>query len=299
MVIQWYPGHMAKARRMLIENLKLIDVVMELVDARAPLSTGNPDFDDLFANKKRLLVLNKSDLADANMTRRFIQYYSEHNIPAVPFVSTGGNKKAVISLIEGAASESVEKMRQKGIQKTVRVLVAGIPNVGKSTFINRIAGEARAKTGDMPGVTRGKQWVKITPYLELMDTPGLLWPKLDNERYAQRLAFLGSIKDDIMDTETLAGLLLITLRQRCPDALQARYPKVTGDVAEDALLQAVARSRGFLLPGNEADTERASRIVLDEFRAGRIARVTLDDPDEPEQSAVEPKTGEEPHGENR
>ncbi len=299
MVIQWYPGHMAKARRMLIENLKLIDVVVELVDARAPLSTGNPDFDDLFQNKKRLLVLNKSDLADANVTRRFIQYYSERSIPAVPFVSTGGNKKAVISLIEGAASESVEKMRQKGIQKTVRVMIVGIPNVGKSTFINRIAGEARAKTGDMPGVTRGKQWVKITPYLELMDTPGLLWPKLDNERYAQRLAFLGSIKDDIMDMETLAGLLLVTLRQKCAEALQARYPKVTKETEEDALLQEVARSRGFLLPGNEADTERAARIVLDEFRAGRIARVTLDDPDEPEQPAKAPETGEEPHGEDR
>ncbi len=299
MVIQWYPGHMAKARRMLIENLKLIDVVVELVDARAPLSTGNPDFDDLFANKKRLLVLNKSDLADANITRRFIQHYSERGIPAVPFVSTGGNKKAVISLIEGAASESVEKMRQKGIQKTVRVMIVGIPNVGKSTFINRIAGEARAKTGDKPGVTRGKQWVKITPYLELMDTPGLLWPKLDNERYAQRLAFLGSIKDDIMDTETLAGHLLIALVQKCPEALQARYPKVTKETEEDALLQAVARSRGFLLPGNEADTERAARIVLDEFRAGRIARVTLDDPDEPEHISEDEQAGGEPHGEDR
>ncbi|HWR23594.1 MAG TPA: ribosome biogenesis GTPase YlqF [Feifaniaceae bacterium] len=299
MVIQWYPGHMAKARRMLLENLRLIDVVVELVDARAPLSTGNPDFDDLFQNKKRLLVLNKSDLADADATRRFAQYFSERGIPAVPFVSTGGNRKAVVSLIEGAASESVERMRQKGIKKTVRVLVAGIPNVGKSTFINRIAGEARAKTGDMPGVTRGKQWVKITPYLELMDTPGLLWPKLDNERYAQRLAFLGSIKDDIMDTETLAGLLLVALRQKCPEALRARYPKVTEETEEDALLQAVARSRGFLLPGNEADTERAARIVLDEFRAGRIARVTLDDPDEPEQPEKAPETGEGPHGEDR
>lgn len=299
MVIQWYPGHMAKARRMLIENLKLIDVVVELVDARAPFSTGNPDFDDLFAHKKRLLVLNKSDLADANMTKKFIQYYAERKIPAVPFVSTGGNKKAVISLIEDAASESVAKMRQKGVQKTVRVLVAGIPNVGKSTFINRIAGEVRAKTGDMPGVTRGKQWVKITPYLELMDTPGLLWPKLDNERYAQRLAFLGSIKDDIMDTETLAGLLLAELQQKCPEALQARYPKVTGETEESALLEAVARSRGFLLPGNEADTERAARIVLDEFRAGRIARVTLDYPDEPEQVTLTSEAGGEPHGEDR
>ena len=299
MVIQWYPGHMAKARRMLIENLKLIDVVVELVDARAPLSTGNPDFDDLFASKKRLLVLNKSDLADANMTRRFIQYYAERSIPAVPFVSTGGSKKAVVSLIESAAAESVERMRQKGIKKTVRVLVAGIPNVGKSTFINRIAGETRAKTGDMPGVTRGKQWVKITPYLELMDTPGLLWPKLDNERYAQRLAFLGSIKDDIMDTETLSTLLLTALQQRCPEALQARYSKITKETPGENLLETVARSRGFLLPGNEADTERAARIVLDEFRAGRIARVTLDDPAEPELTTGEPETGGKPHGEDR
>ncbi len=287
MVIQWYPGHMAKARRMLTENLKLIDVVVELVDARAPRSTSNPDFDDLFKDKNRIVVLNKSDLADPAATKRWAAWYAARGIHALPFVSTGGSKKAVVDLIERAAADRVAKMKEKGVQKTVRVMVAGIPNVGKSTFINRIAGEARAKVGDKPGVTRGKQWVKITPYLELMDTPGLLWPKLDNEVYAQRLAFLGSIKDDIMDMETLAGLLLTSLQRLNPTALEARYKAVSPDMPQAELLFAVCKSRGFLLPGNAPDTERGARIVLDEFRAGRIARVTLDEPDE---------YMEEPHG---
>lgn len=287
MVIQWYPGHMAKARRMLTENLKLIDVVVELVDARAPRSTSNPDFDDLFKDKNRIVVLNKSDLADPAATKRWAVWYAARGIHALPFVSTGGSKKAVVDLIERAAADRVAKMKEKGVQKTVRVMVAGIPNVGKSTFINRIAGEARAKVGDKPGVTRGKQWVKITPYLELMDTPGLLWPKLDNEVYAQRLAFLGSIKDDIMDMETLAGLLLTSLQRLNPTALEARYKAVSPDMPQAELLLTVCKSRGFLLPGNAPDTERGARIVLDEFRAGRIARVTLDEPDE---------YMEEPHG---
>jgi len=283
MLIQWYPGHMAKARRMLTENLPMIDVVAELVDARAPRSTSNPDFDDLFAHKRRVVILNKSDLADPEMTRRWIAWYKTRGIAAMPFVSTGGNKKAAVALLEDAAAESVARMKAKGVQKTVRVMIAGIPNVGKSTFINRIAGEARAKTGDTPGVTRARQWVKITPYLELMDTPGLLWPKLDVERNAQRLAFLGSVKDDIMDTEELAALLLATLSKICPGALAARYKGISPDTPGEGLLEAVCRSRGFLLPGSEPDLARGARIVLDEFRAGRIARVTLDDPAEPEE----------------
>ena len=163
MLIQWYPGHMAKARRMLIENLKLIDVVIEIVDARAPRSTSNPDFDELFANKTRIAVLNKSDLADPATTKRWVNYFAQQGITAIPFVSTGGDKKTIVSMIDRAASARVESMRQKGVQKTVRVMVVGIPNVGKSTFINCIAGAVRAQVGDKPGVTRGKQWVKITP----------------------------------------------------------------------------------------------------------------------------------------
>lgn len=272
---------MAKARRMLVENLKLIDVVVELVDARAPRSTSNPDFDELFKTKKRLMVLNKSDLADAAMTKRWVDDYAHNGIPAVSFVSTGGNKKQVIAMIEAAAKERVQRMKEKGVIKTVRVMVAGIPNVGKSTFINRIAGAHRARVGDKPGVTKGKQWVKISPYLELMDTPGLLWPKLDNAIYAQRLAFIGSIKDDIMDVEQLATLLLRHLQKSNPAELQARYREITEDTGMDDLLEAVSKSRGFILSGGGYDHERAARIALDEFRAGRIAKVTLDTPGEP------------------
>lgn len=280
MDIQWYPGHMAKARRMMQEQLKLIDVVVELVDARAPRSTSNPDFDALFQGKQRVMLLNKADLANPADTKRWVEWYAKAGIPAAAFVSVGGDKKQVISLIEQAVAEKVERMRRKGVNKTVRVMVAGIPNVGKSTFINRIAGGARAKVGDRPGITKGKQWVRITPLLELLDTPGLLWPKLDNEVYAERLAFIGSIKDDIMDVERLATRLLAVLQQKCPEALYARYREIGEDTPEEELLAAVCKGRGFRLPGNAWDTERGARIVLDEFRGGKIARVTLDEPEE-------------------
>lgn len=277
MVIQWYPGHMAKARRMLIENLKLIDVVLEVVDARAPRATRNPDFDDLFKEKQRIVILNKSDLALPSETKAWIEKYKAEGISAMEFVATNSSrKKAAVELMERAASEKVDKLMAKGIKKTVRVMVVGIPNVGKSTFINRIAGTVRAQVGDKPGVTRGKQWVKITPYLELMDTPGLLWPKLEDDRLARHVAYIGSIKDDIMDTEELAANLLFDLMDICPDSLVARYKKLEKGMTREELLEGVCKSRGFILSGGVYDTERASRIVLDEFRAGKIARVTLD-----------------------
>lgn len=278
--IQWYPGHMAKARRLLTENLKLIDVVVELADARAPLATRNPDFDDLFSGKQRVVVLNKADLADPAVTKAWMKHLETQGVTALSYTSTSGSKAAAKSLMEQAAAEKVARMKQRGVIKTVRVMVVGIPNVGKSTFINRIAGVTRAKVGDRPGVTRANQWVKITPYLELMDTPGLLWPKLENEEYAKRLFYIGSIKDDIMDVEGLASELLLLLNRRCPAAVQARYSMLAPDMAADEVLTAVCRSRGFVLPGNAPDTERAARIVLDEYRAGKIARVTLDLPEE-------------------
>ncbi|MBQ3109021.1 MAG: ribosome biogenesis GTPase YlqF [Clostridia bacterium] len=279
MLIQWYPGHMAKARRMLVENLKLIDVVIELVDARAPMATRNPDFDDLFAGKDRIVIMNKSDLAEPAACKEWIAYYKEQGAQAIEFVSTNAAKrKQAISMIEAAAAEKVRKMKEKGVLKTVRAMVVGIPNVGKSTFINRMAGSQRAQVGDKPGVTRGKQWVKISPYLELMDTPGLLWPKLENERLAKHLAYIGSVKDDIMDVERLAANLLSELNILCPEALAARYKKVQPGMEPHELLMAVCRSRGFLLSGGEGDTERAARIVLDEYRAGKIDRVTLERP---------------------
>lgn len=280
MNIQWYPGHMAKARRMLIENLKLIDVVIEMVDARAPLATRNPDFDELFINKQRIIIMNKSDLADPALCKRWIQHYERQGIMALEFVSTNASKrKNAISAIELAAKEKVERMKAKGVIKTVRAMVVGIPNVGKSTFINRLAGTQRAQVGDKPGVTKSKQWVRISQYLELLDTPGLLWPKLEDEELALHLAYLGSINDDIMDVEELAGRLLAELNRICPDSVRARYADTRTDMKPHELVAAVCTSRGFVLPGNELDTERAARIALDEYRAARIAKVTLEAPD--------------------
>ena len=278
--INWYPGHMAKTRRMLQENLKMIDVVVEILDARAPLASRNPDFDDLFAGKARVVLLNKSDLADSNSTKRWISYYARRGIEAAGVSATGGAaKKTAVALIEKAAKPRVDAMKLKGVNKTVRCMIVGIPNVGKSTLINRIAGENRAEVGDKPGVTRGKQWVKITPYLELMDTPGMLWPKLADQELAKHLAFLGSIRDEIMDSEELALDLLALLQAATPAQLTERYSKLTIETPKEDLLNAVCRSRGFLLRGGALDTERAAYVTLDEFRAGKIARVTLEQPE--------------------
>jgi len=278
MKIQWYPGHMTKARRMLAENMKLIDAVVEIVDARAPLATRNPDFDDLFANKRRIVILNKSDLASVAETRRWIAYYKANGISALDFNATNtAKKKAAIELMGSAVAEKVEHQLQRGVSKTVRVMVVGIPNVGKSTFINCIAGGSRAAVADRPGVTRAKQWVKITPYLDLMDTPGLLWPKLDDQTLAKHVAYIGSINDDILDMEELSGELLCDLMRLCQGELIARYKKLTPEMtAPNELLEGVAKSRGFMLSGGEYDIERAARVFLDEFRAGKIARVTLE-----------------------
>ena len=281
MLIQWYPGHMAKARRQLTESLKLIDVVVEIVDARAPRATRNPDFDGLFKEKKRVVLLNKSDLASPALTKAWITEYKKNGIESIEFVATNSaKKKAALELMENAAKEKVEKSLAKGVKKTVRAMIVGIPNVGKSTFINRIAGTNRAQVGDKPGVTKVQQWVKITPYLELMDTPGLLWPKLEDPQLARHVAYIGSIKDDIMDTEELAASLLFDLMRICPEDLTARDKKLEKDMAPEELLEGVCKSRGFVLGGGVLDTERAAHIVLDEFRAGKIARVTLDDPRE-------------------
>ena len=278
--INWYPGHMTKTRRMLQENLKMIDVVVEVLDARAPLASRNPDFDDLFAGKARVVLLNKSDLADSNATKRWITYYNRKGIEAAGISATGGSaKKIAVALIEKAAKPRVDAMKAKGVNKVVRAMIVGIPNVGKSTLINRIAGQNRAEVGDKPGVTRGKQWVKITPYLELMDTPGMLWPKLEDQELAKHLAFLGSIKDEVMDSEELALDLLALLQSMSPSQVTERYSKLTSETEKQDLLRAVCLSRGFLLRGGELDTERAAHVSLDEFRAGKVARVTLEQPE--------------------
>ena len=285
MVIQWYPGHMTKAKRMLEENLKLIDVVIELVDARAPMSTRNPDFEKLFSGKYRVVLLNKSDLADKRATKAWISYFKERGIEASELVATGaGRRKAVIALIENAAKEKVEKLRAKGVSKTIRAMIVGIPNVGKSTLINTIAGTTRTQVGDRPGVTQGKQWVKISPYLEIMDTPGMLWPRFEDQTIAKRIAYIGSVRDDILDVEEIAASLLLELLKIAPKETIERYKKLTEDDDMATVLDKVCESRGFRLSGGAFDTERAARVVLDEFRAGKIAKVSFEYPDDKEKT---------------
>ena len=250
--INWYPGHMAKAKRMLQENIKLVDAVAEIVDARAPAATRNPDFDGILKTRERIVFLNKADLADPALCKAWIRQYESQGIQAAAIVSTGAAmKKQAMALLQRATAEKVARMQAKGIRKTVRIMVVGIPNAGKSTFINRIAGENRAQTGDRPGVTRSKQWVKVGPYLELMDSPGLLWPKLEDQRLARHLAYIGSINDEIMDVESLSESLLSELYALCPEKLLERYPKLLLRQGEEdfTFLEGVARSRGFLLPG--------------------------------------------------
>lgn len=278
MNIQWYPGHMAKARRMLADSLKLVDVVIEMVDARAPASTRNPDFDAIFGTKPRVIVLNKADLADPAATKAWIRYYQSAGWDAISFSANAvkGVKEA-ISLVERAVRPTVERMKAKGVNKTVRAMIVGIPNVGKSTFINRLRGTAVAKAGDKPGVTRGKQWIIVNPYLEFLDTPGMLWPKFENKTVALHLAFLGSIRGEIMDTETLAARLLEYLRDTHPAAIETRL-KFTPDAESDgfAMMETACRKRGWILSGARPDTERASALILDEFRGGKMGRITLE-----------------------
>ena len=278
--IQWYPGHMAKARRMLAESVKLVDVVIEMVDARAPASTRNPDFDDLFGAKPRVVVLNKADLADPEATRAWIRAYRARGWDAISFSANAGKGvKEAVSLVERAARPVVERMKAKGVNKTVRAMIVGIPNVGKSTFINRLRGCAATKAGNRPGVTRGKQWIVVGPYLEFLDTPGMLWPKFEDKEAARRLAFLGSIRGEIMDNERLSAELLEFLRDRAPEGAKARL-KIDMDAEKsgEQLLEEACRRRGWLLPGARPDTERASALILDEFRSGKMGRLTREAP---------------------
>lgn len=279
MRIQWYPGHMAKAMRTISENAKLIDVVIEVVDARAPQSCRNPSFEKAFRGKARVLILNKKDLADENATKQWENWFGARGIPAAGLNSLmSGAGREAIRLIEQAAKPAVQKYGDKGAAKTVRVMVTGIPNVGKSTFINCLSGERNAKTGAKPAVTRGIQWVGITPRLELMDTPGILPPRLDDRAAAVRLAFIGSIRDDIMDIEELAGELLHYLSQTCPEKISSRYKIDPEGKTGEELLEGVGRARGFLIAGGEIDLGRAARTALDEFRSGKLGRISLERP---------------------
>ncbi|MBR3298222.1 MAG: ribosome biogenesis GTPase YlqF [Clostridia bacterium] len=280
--INWYPGHMAKARRMLEENVKLVDIVVEVVDARCPLACRNPDFESLFKNKLRVVFMNKSDLSSREQNKAWIAHFRSLGITAAELVSTSQSaRKTAVSIIESAGKPILQRYKEKGIRKVLRAMVIGVPNVGKSTLINRIAGAARAQVGDRPGVTKSKQWVKVSDYLELLDTPGLLWGKLENETLAKHLAYIGSIRDDVLDTEEIASLLLFDLMKLCPNELVSRYKKLDKDAELPfELLEGVCRSRGFILSGGHLDTERAARIVLDEYRGGKIANIALENPED-------------------
>ena len=276
--LNWFPGHMAKTRRLLEGQLRTVDAVIELCDARAPYSTRNPDLMRMARGKAHILVLNKSDLADEAVTRAWLSSYKAQGVSALAFQSVGGDKKQIFRLIEDAVSAKVERMKERGANKTVRMMVVGIPNVGKSTFINKLKGKAIAAAQDRPGVTRSNQWVKINPYLELLDTPGLLWPKLSDERGALRLAYLGSIRDDIMDTEELATKLLRELLVIQPQAVIKRYKLDESALScpDEELLEKCCRGRGLLLSGGRYDTLRCAALVLDEFRGAKMGRISLE-----------------------
>ena len=275
--INWYPGHMAKSRRLLQEQLRAVDAVIELCDARAPLATRNPDLGRLTQGKTRILVLNKADLADDAPTARWLEYFRRQGLTAMRFNSNGGKVKEILGHIEAASKPALERYAARGVRKTIRFMVIGIPNVGKSTFINRLHGSAIVKAGDRPGVTRANQWVKIGPFLEILDTPGMLPPRMDDQEGARLLACLGSIRDEIMDTDALAGHLMALLYARYPAALRARYklPEDCGSEPHE-LIEAACKGRGWLLSGGRYDTDRAAALVLDEFRGGKIGRITLE-----------------------
>ena len=274
--INWYPGHMAKTRRLLQDQLRAVDAVIELCDARAPLATRNPDLARLTQGKARILILNKADLADDAQTARWLEHFRREGLTALRFNSNGGKIKDILGKIEQATKPAVERYAARGVKKTIRTMVIGIPNVGKSTFINRLYGGAVVKAADRPGVTRANTWVKLGPYLEVLDTPGMLPPRMDDQESAKLLAYLGSIRDQIMDTEELAGGLLQRLYEVAPAAAAARYK--LGDepgTEPHELMEAACRGRGWLLSGARYDMDRASALILDEFRAGKVGKITI------------------------
>ena len=276
--INWYPGHMAKSRRLLQDQLRAVDAVIELCDARAPLATRNPDLEKLTRGKARILILNKADLADDRETARWVEYFRSQDLSAMRFNSNGGKTKEILARIQEATRPAVERAATRGVKKTVRLMIIGIPNVGKSTFINRIHGSGIAKASDRPGVTRSNQWVKIGPYLELLDTPGMLPPRMDDQDGARLLAYLGSIRDQIMNTEELAGQLLLHLQAINPAAVAARFKLPEGEIYDDPqlALEAACRGRGWLISGGRPDVDRAAALVLDEFRAGKAGKITIE-----------------------
>ncbi len=278
---QWYPGHMTKAKRMMQENMSLIDLVIELVDAREPISSRNPDIDELGRNKSRIILLNKSDLADPRANKEWVAYFQAKGFHVLEINSkTGSGIKSIQSVVQEACKEKIERDRKRGIlNRPVRAMVVGIPNVGKSTFINSFAGKACAKTGNKPGVTKGKQWIKLNKNLELLDTPGILWPKFEDQAIGMKLAFIGSINDEILLTDELALDLIKHLSNRYKGLILERYRLEDTDSALE-LLSGIAVGRRCFKKGEELDLEKAAGMLIDDFRSGKLGRISLEWPEE-------------------
>ncbi len=302
--IQWFPGHMTKTRRMIQANLSLVDGVVEILDARIPMSSRNPEMDRLVKGKPRMLILNKADMADSNATEKWINFYKKKGFTVIKCnCKTGDGTKNFLPAVKNQMlKELMDKRRAKGIEGApLRLMIVGIPNVGKSSFINRMAKSKKAKVEDRPGVTRTKQWVKLGENVEMLDMPGVLWPKFEDQEVARKLAFTGAVKDDILDKEALASYLLENLADNYGKALTERYKVEIPDKAEDdfavlseiargfEILENVGRKRGMLISGGEVNTERAAITVLDEFRSGKLGNITLELPkntEENDESAV-------------
>ncbi|ROR29394.1 ribosome biogenesis GTPase A [Mobilisporobacter senegalensis] len=279
MNIQWYPGHMTKAKRMMQEDIKLIDVVIELVDSRVPLSSKNPDIDNIAKNKSRIILLNKYDLANMEQTNQWKAWFEEQGFHvALVNSKSGAGVKAVNDVIMLACKEKIERNRRKGIiNRPVRAMIVGIPNVGKSTFINSFAGKAAAKTGNRPGVTKGKQWIRLNKNVELLDTPGILWPKFEDQSVGLKLALIGSIKEEILNITELAMELIDFLKKNYPGSLKSRY-ELEEEGTNLETLNNIAKARGCLLKGNELDIDKAAHLLMDDFKGGKLGKITLEFP---------------------
>ncbi len=287
--IQWFPGHMAKTRRLIQDQVKLVDLVVELTDARIPQSSRNPELNKWVGEKRRLLVLNKSDAADPELTARWLRYYREQGIPAIAVDARSGKGiNQFLPAVREILADITEKRQAKGmVGRPIRMMIVGIPNVGKSSFINRVAKEKRAKVEDRPGVTVDKQWIAVAKDVDLMDTPGVLWPKFEDPAVGEKLAFTGAVKDQILDVELLAMRLLGWLKEEYP-ALLARFKLNPEDLEgreEYELLELVGRRRGMLISGGEVDTLRAAAMILDEYRGGKLGRLSLEAPPKKEGTA--------------
>ena len=281
MNIQWFPGHMMKTQRMMQENIKLIDIVLELVDARLPISSRNPKIDEIVGDKPRLILLNKADIADSSVTCEWESYFLKKGIPTLTISSTGNKKlNFIFSKCKEILADKIEKQKERGITNaSIKIIVVGVPNVGKSSLINKLSGRKSAITGDRPGVTRGKQWIRLDNGIELLDTPGILWPKFEDDMVGKKLAFTGAIKDEIMDIEELACELLSFLRDNYSENLCNRYKmKDIDNLSPYEMLTLLGKNRGFVVSGGEIDTERAANILLDEFRGAKLGNISLERP---------------------